>query len=774
MIFVSSPPTFDPFMVDICLALTYGASLIMTTNQLRCDAPKLLDILFPDDELSETTIMQSTPSLFTRWISRDLANRVFSQQSQLRILAFGGEPFPPTKTLTKWMNWEANSRPRLFNLYGLTEMSCWASIYEITNDDIASNRKIPIGQPLDKYTSFDVTADGELILKSRVRKSFLPQISGAQVTDDEFELTLYTGDVVEIADDTQLYFSSRTNAIVKFFGQKINLSEIDAVARHVNTVADAICIHDEQRNVIVLFVKSEDDETRQRIAKELRRMAVYVKIHCVNEFPLTTHGKVSKKELLDSYFASSSIAPTNGGERKAAHSIFIDVINEIVGTQISYAESIRSTHSNGVEEKKLKFETDSSFVHLGGSSLKAIQVVEEFERITLQSNSHLLPMLLDDRLPVWEIIHRLSNENKQIEQQTENDVEKKAVAKVVPRWKIDMEKCIDAAPSVCYLKGDMPLVSVGSHSKLLYNIKATSGDVVSKIELPDRIESQVIQLDDCGLVGCYDGHLYCFDLQTAAMFWKFSSGAMIKCRALLMGPLVIFGNYNESTNLFCLDATTGKLIWSQRIGTKSIYANPIKINEENVLICTLDGTVALVHSGSADILWTFQLNFPIFSTPSVLSNEKGDDNILIASVNGTIASLSSDGALKWTHQIDGNIFSSLECFESFGHVRFVFGSQNHFAYCFEATADGCVEIWKCQMSASIRSSPVFIRKGQKDFICIFSSDGILRIVNCNDGSLVNERDVGGKVFSTPLLLNHHLFVGSRDNFLYCINVDDLI
>lgn len=766
-IYVSSPPTFDPFMVDICLALNYGASLVMVDHKLRFNAKRLLNILFPTGQQSNVTIMQITPSLFMRWALDDIKRRVFSTTSLLRIMAFGGEPFPVTNSLRKWTNWEDDPMIRIFNLYGLTEMSCWAAVYEITKNDILENRKIPIGQPIDRHTAFQVNDDGELLLKSFVRKCVQPQFTDAQIIDSQFELILHTGDLVYI-ENGAFYFTSRTNSVIKFYGQKINLGDIEQYAQNVDNVEDVVCIHDENHNSIVLFVRTQDDVNfiKEQIEKALRSVSVHVKIYCVSEFPLTTHGKVCKYDLLN-----STIVNKTGKELQSIQSKFLQLINESLGTVIQAS----GTWESQLSEKKTKMECDLSFIQLGGTSLKAIQIVNELETMTSQSNAHLLTMLLDEQMSIRKILSDFNERNAVIQSQSLDSIQ--IIPEIRPRWKINMEKCIDATPTVCILRDGEVVISVGSHSKLLYNISILNGEILSKLMLPDRIESQVIQMDDFGIVGCYDGHLYCFDIRTGILKWQFDSGGMIKCRALLINSSVLFGNYNELHNFWHLNAIDGSLKWSLKIGTKSIYANPVKLNDENCLVCSLDGMVARLNCLTAQIVWSFDSKAPIFSTPTVLQNSLHETQIVLAAVNGTIFCLTIDGDSIWSYQIDGNLFSSIEYFPSSvdkNCTNLIFGSQNRYLYCLKIGKESsCAEVWHILSSASIRSSVVFIQREPNLLAAIFSSDGVVKVINCDNGKLIRQRRINGDVFSTPILHNGRLFVGSRNNFLYCIDLDDL-
>ena len=50
-------------------------------------------------------------------------------QSSLRVLAFGGEACPSLTTVAQWQH--AKNSTRIFNIYGITEVSSWATCYEL-------------------------------------------------------------------------------------------------------------------------------------------------------------------------------------------------------------------------------------------------------------------------------------------------------------------------------------------------------------------------------------------------------------------------------------------------------------------------------------------------------------------------------------------------------------------------------------------------------------------------------------------------------------------
>lgn len=753
----------------------------MVDNSLRCNPASLLDALYPHTPNVAhpgVTVMQLTPSLFMRWASHDIKHRICSPTSTLRILAFGGEPFPALGPMADWFEWHM---PRLFNLYGLTEMSCWASVYEITRKDLAQQSDVPIGAPIDEHTTIDIDSQSdELLLKSKVRKCFQPQLSDAEVLDNGFEQIVRTGDIVERRDEA-IYFKSRSNSIVKFYGQKLDLSKVEAIAKLKagGQLVDPVCVFDIRQNSAHLFVRSVSssyDDLKTELSILIHeKVNAYVKIHVVAEFPLTAHGKVDKSALLK-LVRDHGPKPTESVDRLA-----IQLLNEIFG--IDFGSEIES--SPATSNKRAKTPFDASFTFLGGSSLQAIQIVDELERITSSTIPKLLPMLLNEHVSIREILASLSNreridgESKTISDTARiENAESTEIPEIAFRWSVDMAKCIDATPTICAVPHGESIVSVGSHSKLLFNMRTSSGELVSRLELPDRIECQVLQLETCGIVGCYDGHLYCFDLGTGAIKWSFDSNGMIKARAVTFGPLIVFGNYGNVHNLWCLNANDGSLSWCKRLGAKSIFANLIAFDERCFIASTLDGTIALIDAHTSEVQWSYSTQSPIFSTPIILGTGKLKF-VIVAGVNGHILCLDTLGAVTWTHTINGNIFSSFASFTLNSNEErrcIVFGSQNHHLYCLEIDADlqGCKERWKSKSTASIRATPLYVEGGERQFVVSCSSDGIIQCIEGHSGKVLCQRKINGEIFSTPTISSTSLFVASRNNRLYCIDLSEFL
>lgn len=140
VIYFSTPLTFDPSMIEVLLACLNGASLLI--------APEQPDILFPEDNCNSITFWQTTPSKFFQFSNTVISKKILSSKSNLKILALGGEPMTGLKHLKELK--AKDNKTKIFTLYGVTEMSCWACIAELDLDKHKNSKDIPLGNCLSE------------------------------------------------------------------------------------------------------------------------------------------------------------------------------------------------------------------------------------------------------------------------------------------------------------------------------------------------------------------------------------------------------------------------------------------------------------------------------------------------------------------------------------------------------------------------------------------------------------------------------------------------
>ena len=603
-------------------------------------------------------------------------------------------------------------------------------------------------------------------------------IEHRQIFFKEFnKLSFYlTGDLVRRLDNKIFYHGRKNNIIVKRFGEKVNMNIIENIALEI--VSEVACVH--FRKNVILFVKMIDDVLVSKLSKLidtiLKPSERPDEIRKIDFFPLSINGKISKSRLKEVYKA---ILLKDRARRIEAEETFLEAINQIFNLKLSKPVSVNSDEPD-FNFKKQRTEIDQTFKSLGGSSFDAMKISMKLEKQT-----NLLPRLLADRDSIREICYFLRKTNmgpqesnfsaSQVERRKDSRGKTFQNCEIIRN--VNLSRCVDSTPAFIQTQ-HKSLVVVGSHSGAVVTIDANSLKEISRIILDDRVQSEVSFFNQDAIVGCYDGFLYCFNPLTGKILWKFSSGGMIKCRALVHKNFLIFGNYNEDKNLWCLELTDSSqqpvLKWNRMVAenglSRAILVDPLLITDESVLICTLAGTVQLVNVFDGTKIWSKALDTPVFSSPQKIPNREA---FLVAEVSRMIHCIDFKGNVTWKFQTEGNIFSSFlfaPTGEAPNEVLIVFGCHDKKLRCLNYNFEkASVKLdWHLELQSEIFSSPKLAEIDSNTFVVCCTTDGHIDFVRLSDGTNLNSLKVSGEIFSTPVIFGRKIFVGCRDNFLYCI------
>ncbi|XP_072920716.1 beta-alanine-activating enzyme isoform X3 [Hemitrygon akajei] len=303
VIFMASPLTFDPSIIEIFIALCSGATLLIVPPVIKMMPKRLTKILFNHHKVS---VMQVTPTLIKSFGSKILASVVLSDNSPLRVLALGGEPFPPLDVLKSWR--EEGNKTQIFNLYGITEVSCWATYYKIPEEIPHSTRQyedhVPLGFPL-LGTILDVVDDSGKVIQEGEGQVFIGGEERVCFLNDEITLLSgikrATGDWV-VVKDGQMYYLGRKDNQIKRHGKRVNLESIQQVAESLKQVEACVLTICDQDQMILFVVPSGLPEQQNKnstnfcrdilsdLGKLLPSHAIPDDVVQINSMPFTSHG----------------------------------------------------------------------------------------------------------------------------------------------------------------------------------------------------------------------------------------------------------------------------------------------------------------------------------------------------------------------------------------------------------------------------------------------------------------------------------------------------
>ncbi|MEZ5499023.1 MAG: LLM class flavin-dependent oxidoreductase [Steroidobacteraceae bacterium] len=356
-------------------------------NELRASAQSG-DTLRPAEDYSlpallrdhQVTHFQCTPSMATMLVGDPDAA---SGLSGLRQMMVGGEAFPPelARNLAKLVG------GRVTNMYGPTETTIWSAVGDVA----AANGRAPtspvsIGRPLPNQSVYVLDARqqrmpiglvGELVIGGEgVVRGYWQR---SELTDERFLADPYapgtsprmyrTGDLARYLPDGRIECLGRLDHQIKIRGYRVELGEIEALLRAVDSVQEAAVILREDQpgdQRLVAYVRPasghefKPEDLKSSLRRQLPEFMVPSLMVRVSELPLTPNGKLDRKALPAPARAervpSETIAPPVG----EAEATITDIWKRALGlSQVG---------------------TRENFFDIGGHSLLVVQVLAELRQ----------------------------------------------------------------------------------------------------------------------------------------------------------------------------------------------------------------------------------------------------------------------------------------------------------------------------------------------------------------------------------------------------------
>ncbi|MFF2888656.1 amino acid adenylation domain-containing protein [Paenibacillus sp. NPDC057967] len=312
------------------------------------------------------TVVKLTPAHLS------LLQNIDYRHSSVRRFIVGGEDLKTSLARNIYDNW--GGQIDVLNEYGPTEtvVGCMIHRFDPNEDRRAS---VPIGIPahnvmiylLDPY--LNPVPDGTLgemyISGDGVARGYRNRtdLTNERFVDNPFlpgKRMYRTGDLAKRLRNGKIEYAGRTDHQVKIRGHRIELAEIEKTLLQDARVRDAVVIdreHPDQSKYLCAYIVTtgllEHAELRQSLSSQLPSYMVPSYFVPMDEIPLSVNGKVNRKLLPEPEAVSNSHIPLQEGRNDAEHAL-LHVLGELLG--------IRPI---GIRD---------NFYHLGGDSIKAIQV----------------------------------------------------------------------------------------------------------------------------------------------------------------------------------------------------------------------------------------------------------------------------------------------------------------------------------------------------------------------------------------------------------------
>ena len=332
----------------------------------------------------KVSVLQTVPSLF-RLITDGLQQQNIALNNVEEVVLAGEKLYGSDVLAWRSLN---DHKARLSNLYGLTETTVLKSCYHVPEGNIEAGAVLPVGQAIDDAMIAVINEGGlslwgelgEVYIKSPyITKGYLDTalnqhliVQNPLVIDRE-DLVCRTGDIGRYDSEGNLELLGRIDDQIKLHGVRVDLDGIRGALLTINGITQVeLLLHednDHQGSLLCYYSGKEinKDELRSTLAEQLDRAYMPDFFVYLDEFPLTLNGKVDKRALPkpSELLTKENYETPQGAVEVSLAGIWQEVLSLPEGS----------------------IGRNDSFFDLGGSSLKAIQLISRiFKKHEVQLN----------------------------------------------------------------------------------------------------------------------------------------------------------------------------------------------------------------------------------------------------------------------------------------------------------------------------------------------------------------------------------------------------
>ena len=306
--------SFDISMFDFFTMLYHDVPLAILNNTSNPN-----DILEQISKFKVTSIF-SVPEFFTQFTSKNLIKNI--SKTKLRRIISGGGFFPPKHVLF----WIKNCpKISIYNVWGPTETSIVNTMHKMSKNDYPKIKKgcypsvgkshslMPLVLLNSKHQQINESyVIGELVMLGKcVSVGYFKDPKETQRKYFVFDgkPAFLTGDLGYKDQDNNFYITGRKDDLVKIYGYRVDLNEIEnTITQFPNVYAATLLVHnhDDLHKELWAVIELKKNNlklniflTKKKLRALLPNYMVPKRIFIVPKIPLTSNGKPDKKKTMN-------------------------------------------------------------------------------------------------------------------------------------------------------------------------------------------------------------------------------------------------------------------------------------------------------------------------------------------------------------------------------------------------------------------------------------------------------------------------------------------
>lgn len=363
---------FDFSVWEMWGAWFYGGKLCIVPYVVSRSPELLYEFL----EKNEITVLNQTPSAFKNLAGYD--RNITNSNLKLRYIIFGGEALN-SGVLKDWMDKYGDEKPKLVNMYGITETTVHVTFKLLKKKDLEDKGSL-IGEPLpdlevyimDKHKQLvpigvkgEIYIGGDGVTRGYLNRDELTQERYVKHPFRKGEKLYKTGDLGRYRFDGNLEYCGRADRQVKIRGYRIETGEIESEILKSSDIKSTYVrsIKDDNENSLVAYVvlkgEKKDGSFIGQLKEDLkRRLPSYMipsTFMILEKLPLTANGKILEAEL-----------PLPGIQERQSVNEYVEARTESEKQLVEIWKDVLKINKVGVKD---------NFFSLGGDSILALKII---------------------------------------------------------------------------------------------------------------------------------------------------------------------------------------------------------------------------------------------------------------------------------------------------------------------------------------------------------------------------------------------------------------
>jgi acyl-coenzyme A synthetase/AMP-(fatty) acid ligase len=329
-------PLFVPTLAGSNISFLDGNS----TNKLQL----IINVLVS----KKITILNLTPTLFKILLQHIEKNSLLHILSAVRLILLSGEPIDIT-VINHWFT-QINTNTIFYNLYGATEYL--VPFYKKINTPQTEADRLHLGQlraGCDYKLLPHSTKGYELCIAGEISTAYFDEkLTKSNYISIDNRRFIKTNDFIK-KHDKELYFCSRSERIIKRYGQLVNLDHIEHVLKNMHNTINFIAFFDENCNnkIYLIISGSLHNEALLKKVKNNLNISLPGYMHpseyiFTKKLPLTVSGKVDYF-LIKKMFVSDQIDEVSDYFKRFFHEKEMDINLRIMDLGLESIDYIEMT-----------------------------------------------------------------------------------------------------------------------------------------------------------------------------------------------------------------------------------------------------------------------------------------------------------------------------------------------------------------------------------------------------------------------------------------------